>query len=375
MATMTPINPVHERESTPIRKIAELDGVRAVSIIFVLLVHISYGRLSGGFLGVDIFFVLSGYLITLLLLRERDTFGTINLKHFYVRRALRILPALLLACALALVLAPHSNVLATEKLRALSAVLLFYANFLPAEYLGDLAHTWSLAIEEQFYLVWPLALVLALRVSKFAAALLALIVIVAGIIVRIWIVVHVQDLNSVYTFTLARVDTIMVGCLLALLSSMNFSLSYVVIRNLFAHIAWATSVLLALALVFCTREFMQMTPFAFTLFAIVVALYVASCQKLAARSILKRVMLHPVSQWFGARSYGLYLYHYPIFGAIEAMRAPGDVQNFVWVACLKVAASLAFTELAWRLLEQPILRLKNRFPAGSKWPTMPVTHI
>jgi peptidoglycan/LPS O-acetylase OafA/YrhL len=81
-------------------KIAELDGVRAISIVFVLLVHISYGRVSGGFLGVDIFFVLSGYLITLLLLRENEAHGSINLQNFYARRALRILPPLVLACAL-----------------------------------------------------------------------------------------------------------------------------------------------------------------------------------------------------------------------------------------------------------------------------------
>ena len=344
-------------------KIAELDGVRAVSVIFVLLVHISYGRLSGGFLGVDIFFVLSGYLITMLMLKEIAGHGTVDLARFYVRRALRILPPLVVATTLGLALASRGGMLTADQYRQVAAVLLFYSNFETPQTMGNLAHTWSLAIEEQFYLVWPALLLLSLRVGRYVPAVVAGLIILGCLAVRFWMVATVADQTTIYTFTFARVDSIMLGSLLAIVEK---PLAGVVAGYSSGHaawglVAWSSAAALLAVLFLGRREFMQSTPLAFITFALVAGLFIIACQRVQETSALRRVLGWPASQWLGQRSYGLYLYHYPIFGAMEAFRVQGDLANFALVAVLKVALSLAFTELAWRLVEQPILRLKKGF--------------
>lgn len=116
-------------------RVAELDGLRAVSIIFVIVFHLTYGRLSGGFLGVDIFFVLSGFLITELLVKECLSTGKVDLFKFYMRRACRILPPLFVCLVLALIFWPSNE---AGRWNAALASLLFYANFLDAEKAGNL---------------------------------------------------------------------------------------------------------------------------------------------------------------------------------------------------------------------------------------------
>lgn len=179
--------------STRAGRIAEFDGIRALSVVFVLLVHIGYGRISGVFLGVDIFFVLSGYLITMLLLRERERYGKIDLPRFYARRALLILPPLVIAVLLGVLLKRFVSSDESDDTERVGAVLLFYANFLPPETMGNLVHAWSLAIEEQFYLFWPALLLFAFRQHPKAAAILAVVVIATGIAVRAWMVTHIQQ--------------------------------------------------------------------------------------------------------------------------------------------------------------------------------------
>lgn len=196
-----------------LRHIPELDGVRAISVLFVLLVHASYGRIVGGFLGVDVFFVLSGYLITRLLMRERSVTGTLDLASFYMRRVLRILPPLIVCVALAMAVWPVPGASLQDRLKVISAVMFFYANFYDADVLQCLVHTWSLAIEEQFYLFWP-ALFLMLRTRARLVALAATVVAVS-IAVRTLMVAE-GAASATYTFTVTRIDSIAVGALLAL---------------------------------------------------------------------------------------------------------------------------------------------------------------
>ena len=162
-----------------------LDGLRAIAVCAVLIAHASYGHISGGFLGVEMFFVLSGYLITTLLLTERQQTGTLSLRHFYLRRAARLLPALGLVTLLALAmyasdpsLMPSGDVLAS-----IPIVWLFFSNWFAAagDNLGLLQHTWSLGIEEQFYLLWPLAFVLiTARLIRTRALMLTLLAFAAA---------------------------------------------------------------------------------------------------------------------------------------------------------------------------------------------------
>ena len=346
-----------------LRHIPELDGVRAISVLFVLLVHASYGRIVGGFLGVDVFFVLSGYLITRLLMRERSVTGTLDLASFYMRRVLRILPPLIVCVALAMAVWPVPGASLQDRLKVISAVMFFYANFYDADVLQCLVHTWSLAIEEQFYLFWP-ALFLMLRTRARLVALAATVVAVS-IAVRTLMVAE-GAASATYTFTVTRIDSIAVGALLALcepelegaLSSWGAPLR--------SAIAWIGVGLLLAALLFATKSFMESTPVAFTIFAIVAAAFILSCQGLPASSLVGRGLSHPLMSYLGRRSYGLYLLHYPVFLALEPLRVNGDKLNFVAVTACKIGVSLIVTEMCWRLVERPVLQLKARYqPVGA----------
>jgi peptidoglycan/LPS O-acetylase OafA/YrhL len=339
----------------------ELDGIRAISIVFVLLVHISYGRLSGGFLGVDVFFVLSGYLITMLLLREYERAGSIHLGHFYMRRVLRILPPLVIAAALAIALTWQSETHARHVTQVF-AVLGFYSNFMGPEVMGNLAHVWSLAVEEQFYLVWPVVLLIGLRFGRGVPSVCAVLVILAVIGVRYWMVVHVADRNLIYTFTGSRMDGIMLGCLLALVVPNINSASGTNDRK-WTIVAWTSGAILFGALVFAQRDVLQALPLGFFLVAVISGAFILAVQRLRG-GILMSVLCQPIVQWLGRRSYGLYLYHYPIFITLEAWRMPGNAMNFALVAVAKIILALAVTEFAWRAIEQPILQLKHRFPGA-----------
>ena len=150
----------------------ELDGVRAVAILLVVAFH-AYGRPESGFLGVDIFFVLSGFLITALLVQEQNLTGAISLPHFYLRRALRLLPALVVAVLGYLVITTADFTVGDTKWPQLADALegsgygiAYVSNVVQAagvEVPGAIGHLWSLATEEQFYLIWPFALVLLFR--------------------------------------------------------------------------------------------------------------------------------------------------------------------------------------------------------------------
>ncbi|WP_390623697.1 acyltransferase family protein [Telmatocola sphagniphila] len=145
--------------------IPALDGLRAVAACLVLIHHGSYGRLPGGWIGVDLFFALSGYLITGILAAELSRTGRIRFGRFYIRRVLRLLPALIATVLLAGLLWPITPFKSPTPswLEAAAAALFYVANLVPAESLGSLSHCWSLAIEEHFYLLWPPILAVAWR--------------------------------------------------------------------------------------------------------------------------------------------------------------------------------------------------------------------
>src|SRR5262245_14814228 len=211
-----------------------LDGVRALAVSAVLLFHGGVGALRGGFLGVDAFFVLSGFLITSLLLAERARHGRIKLSAFWVRRARRLLPALLVL--LVVVVAAFRSVLAGTEVMLLRgdalAALGYIANwrmiYRGSDYFAQnaspspLQHTWSLGIEEQFYLLWPVLMVavLGLAARRSRAALLA--VTLAGATasaIAAAMLYGPLDSNRAYFGTDARAQALLVGALLAVMLS------------------------------------------------------------------------------------------------------------------------------------------------------------
>src|SRR3989442_13537110 len=199
-----------------------LDGLRAVSVLAVMLHH--SGLLVGGWLGVDVFFALSGFLITTLLIEEHRRTGVIGLKRFYVRRALRLLPgllALVIVVGVITIADPASVDLAAILLR-LAAVLFYVANWAIMAGFGlyPFAHTWSLAIEEQFYALWPLALLVLLRYVRTRVVIVS--IVGAGIAARIlWRGVRVPGgcVAWGYQAVDAPADSLLVGCAFSIPSS------------------------------------------------------------------------------------------------------------------------------------------------------------
>src|SRR6266404_1944158 len=199
-----------------------LDGVRAVAVLFVMVGHLNL--VYAGVLGVDIFFVLRGYLIIAILIAEFAANRRIDLKKFYARRALRILPAVILLLLVLNVFASITESRAqAETLRWDSLGALFYiANWLRAfgRDLGILGHLWSLSIEEQFYLLWPITLAFLLS-RKWSANQILLVIgclVVAVNADRICLYHGIESFNRIYNGLDTRADALLVGCALALLS-------------------------------------------------------------------------------------------------------------------------------------------------------------
>lgn len=208
------------------RNIRSLDGMRAISILLVIVGHSLSGLhrqdgniaaiLGNAALGVNIFFVISGFLITHLLLREHEQNGRIDLPRFYARRAFRILPPFYLYCAVVGVLV-LAGVLQVSTKQFLGATL-FIWDYFPTVKHFVFEHTWSLSVEEQFYVFWPLLLMLALRRSRAAAARIAILLIAAAPLLRLLsFALHVEYLHRGLSNMLhTRIDAIMFGCLVAL---------------------------------------------------------------------------------------------------------------------------------------------------------------
>jgi peptidoglycan/LPS O-acetylase OafA/YrhL len=164
-----------------------LDGLRAVAVCAVILTHTWVSQFPGGWIGVDVFFVLSGFLITGVLLREDGETGTISLLRFYRRRAVRLLPAVLVMLPIVVVAAyVFRPGLASATLRMAIFTVVYSANWFAASHqpTGLLSHTWSLSVEEQFYLVWPVLLILMLRWRSARLALVLTIVCIVAVVIH-----------------------------------------------------------------------------------------------------------------------------------------------------------------------------------------------
>ena len=340
-----------------------LDGLRAVAILSVLAVHTIhvYGwpLLKGGSLGVDVFFVLSGFLITSLLLEEWSGDGQINLRNFYLRRALRLVPALVALLTVLfftahLLLAPAE---AARTLRAIPISFLYLSDLAIAfgdnHQLGALKHTWSLAVEEQFYLLWPPLFYLALKsgLSRRTIFGLTLLLIVAAVLHRAALWEGPVSIPRTYYSIDTRADALLVGC------ATGMALSWGFVR---ACPGWLA------ALAVLTLEFMLLftdyaTPFmhkgGFTVAAVATSCVIVGVL-LRPSGLFRGVLEARALVWVGRVSYGLYLWHYPSFKAVQYLSAP-------WPVKLAVALIVTFavTALSFYLLEKPILRLKSRYAA------------
>ena len=336
-----------------------LDGVRAIAVFLVMAQHLGYVHAGG--LGVDIFFVLSGYLITAILVSEFAATNDISLKKFYARRALRILPAvLLLLVVINIFVGLFDTAAHASRVRWDSLGALFYiANWLRAfgHDIGVLGNLWSLSIEEQFYLIWPVTLLFLLS-RKFSVN--RILIVVGSLIVlvnidRIYLYHGVQSFDRIYNGLDTRADALLIGCALGLVG-----------YQIFPPRAWAILGSLGAAFVVYVLFFTYPVPASFqvafgltiggTLFAIGVAFFLAGILSNAASLPVKLLRLPPLV-WAGRLSYGLYLWHFFVFAFIAGWYRGYQAR----LIPAQIAATFLIAALSYYLLERPCLKLKRRF--------------
>ena len=342
-----------------------LDGLRGIAVICVLLVHASYGVISGGFLGVDLFFMLSGYLITAILQKEYGLSGTISYLNFYMKRILRLLPPLALCILMYIAYKLFvPNVGVENPLLIIYSSLFYFVNVIHESHLGPMVHLWSLSVEEHFYLFWPVLVAgLLFKFSKNKQMAFVLFLVLLTSFFRIWIY-HTNSVDPIrsgifsidsYRFTFCRIDAILLGALAAIsLSGKTYSFKAKINPNLGLLLLLMPLALLVLVLdakdpIWRYGGFMLTNALALLL--VVFAIFNPNNRLLANRILL----------WFGQRSYGIYVYHYLIFEALEPMRVAGNTTNLIIVTFLRLFISLVFAEASYRLMEKPILKLKKKF--------------
>ncbi len=347
--------------------IPALDGLRAVAVVAVLLYHADQRWIPGGFLGVDVFFVISGYLITCLLLADWQQHGGVGLKRFWYRRARRLLPALftmlfVVSLYAILFLPDVLDQLRGEVIAALLYVENWFLIFRNLSYFQSagrpplLQHVWSLAVEEQFYLLWPLILVLVLTVwGKSRRALLVGVLIgVAVSTLEMAILYHpYTDPSRVYYGTDTRVAALLLGAALAFVWA-PWRLVGRTGRNaaMLLDLGALASGILLIWMFLNVGEFdPDLYRGGFLVVALVSAVLVAATVHPASR-LLPRLLAIDVFLWIGVRSYGIYLWHWPIY---MVTRPHSDIPlTGIPLLVLRLALTLGAAALSYRFVEEPI---------------------
>lgn len=332
-----------------------LDGFRGVAILLVLGMHL--GWIKGGSFGVDLFFVLSGFLITTLLIEEWNRTGSISLRSFYLRRMARLLPAfglMLVGClSYACLALPSEELAGVEREAVVSALYVSNWPTLHQVKMTVMPHTWSLAVEEQFYILWPLLLLLLLRAGLSIHGLITLLIlgIFASAAWKAWLFsfrTSVMDERAALVFRVyqgldTRLDALFTGCLVGAVAADGFLPNGSRLLRLSSWIAIA-----ALAWI-CSRCHFGQTVFyngGFTLVAGLAGLLIV--RMLAGPSpVAERILGWSPLVYCGRISYGLYLFHMPLLHWMKADAAA-------------IAVCLALASASFHLVEQPIMRWSRR---------------
>lgn len=373
MATMTAVPWILDkgRSRGEMGYLPGLDGLRAIAIIGVLLYHAGVDPFPGGFLGVDVFFVLSGFLITSLILEQFQRSGTVDFKKFYLGRARRLLPALflmLLVVGIAVALVYRDS---APSFRADALASIFYVNnwwYIVAdhsyfEFTGRpalLNHLWSLAVEEQFYLIWPFVSFLVIR--RFSRGVLGLVALGGAIASTIWMIIiatsqsmpELTDPSRAYFGTDSHAMGLLIGAALATVWRPGRIPS--TIASGARTLLTATGIIGLAALLGFYLFSSEFSPFLYRGGFLVLAVLVAGIIVVVTHPAL------PLGIWLGTaplrylgqRSYGIYLWHWPIF---MVTRPQQDIPlDGVALFLLRIAITLGIAELSYRFVEMPIRR-------------------
>ena len=379
-ATDAPVSPLSSEAPTPVPRSRAfrlgnrppLTGIRALALATVLIYHSNFKTLPGTWVALQIFFVLSGFLITAMLASEGKRKGRISLSGFYARRGVRLVPPLLLVIALLGIYASFIHVAdAAHRVWGDSLAALFYfadyrQAFNHAPFFGYLAQTWSLSVEEQFYVLWSLLMVVAVVTKHHKLAYgFAVIGLVASTVDRTWIVLHAHPfttgtfLRTYYAFD-PRADALFFGCLLGLLAADGWLLQWA---------RWAKGSITVLAgistLFFCW--ILQYTH----LFDRSVVLWWIPATTLASGILIVYFVVCPTSLgsrfagigvlvFIGDLSYTVYLLHFPVYLATM----PSELHWSFWPAqALRLVIIFGVATLSWFLMERPLMRWRAKSAA------------
>lgn len=349
------------------RYITGLDGIRAIAVIMVLAYHLKLALFKSGFLGVTVFFVLSGYLITGILISEVEEEGTIDLKNFWLRRIRRLVPAvMLMAVVIIFVSAVVNRIIFTKGCKDFLASVLGFNNwwqifnkvsyFEAAGVPSPFTHCWSLAIETQFYLIYPLILLGIYKLVKsrgegranrgllFAGVTLLLALI--SVILMIVLFDPQQDASRVYYGTDTRAFSLLFGALLAILWEYRMvprRLSASV-NMVLGSVSFAVLLVMTIAINGSSNFWYRGGQFVGTILTVLV-IYTVSGRK----TWLSRFLSNPVLKWIGDRSYSIYLWHYPIILLISK-----GIKASWWITLIEIVLSVVLAELSYRFIETPI---------------------
>ena len=349
------------------RYITGLDGIRALAVIMVLAYQLKLALFKSGFRGVPVFFVLSGYLITGILISEVEEEGTIDLKNFWLRRIRRLVPAVMsMAVVIIFVSAVVNRIIFTKGCKDFLASVLGFNNwwqifnkvsyFEAAGVPSPFTHCWSLAIETQFYLIYPLILLGIYKLVKsreegrakrgllFAGVTLLLALI--SVILMIVLFDPQQDASRVYYGTDTRAFSLLFGALLAILWEYRMvprRLSASV-NMVLGSVSFAVLLVMTIAINGSSNFWYRGGQFVGTILTVLV-IYTVSGRK----TWLSRFLSNPVLKWIGDRSYSIYLWHYPIILLISK-----GIKASWWITLIEIVLSVVLAELSYRFIETPI---------------------
>jgi peptidoglycan/LPS O-acetylase OafA/YrhL len=341
------------------RHVPELDGLRGIAIIAVVIHHqFTPLGMTGGFLGVDLFFVLSGYLITSLLLAEFEKTQSISLRNFYLRRVLRLGPALVLYLVASLAVTYHTQLISlTRQIWLIVIALLYSTNWRMAfgwdPVLDPTAIIWSLSIEEQFYLVWPILIFGSLAIKlrrRFIVGFLGLAIL--GVMLHRYLLFGAgTNLARLYYGTDTRADALLMGCLIALIPLTVVGLGT---KRWLTFAGGVSAAGLAFLMIAAGFGDAFLYRGGFTGVALLAGIVIFVAANFPPRIFSLALSWSPLC-WFGRISYGLYLWHWLVLKNTNL-----DYLGY-WQPLVRLGMTLGVAAASFYIVERPFNRLKTRF--------------